>query len=122
MSIGRHVEIVLPLAVGFLVLTGCPALVHAQADTKGPTKAERANAREAYDKGTAAFEKGDYVTALDSFVKANALIPSVQAMYWVALSQDRLGRTRASRARRAPARAVCAHRVVRAARAALTCP
>lgn len=60
---------------------------------KPPSKAERAAARDAYDKGTAAFDKGDYSTALDNFVKANSIIPSIQAMYWIALSQDRLGQT-----------------------------
>jgi hypothetical protein len=68
-----------------------PADAHAQAEKM--TKADRAAARDAYDKGTTAFEKGDYVTALDSFVKANALIPSVQAMYWIAQAQDKMGRT-----------------------------
>jgi hypothetical protein len=96
MSIGRHVGRAAALAVWFLVVTGRVSVAHAQADSQGPTKADRATAREAYDKGTSAFEKGDFVTALDSFVKANALIPSVQAMYWVALSQDRLGRTEAA--------------------------
>jgi hypothetical protein len=92
MSIGRAT-----LAVWFLVVSGSPVLAHAQTDeAKGTSKADRATAREAYDKGTAAFEKGDFVTALDSFVKANALIPSVQAMYWIAQAQDRLGRTDAA--------------------------
>jgi hypothetical protein len=95
MSIGRHVGRAAPLALWFLVVTGSPSLANAQAD-KGITKADRVTAREAYDKGTTAFEKGDFVTALDSFVKANALIPSVQAMYWIALSQDRLGRSEAA--------------------------
>jgi hypothetical protein len=59
--------------------------------SRTPTKAERQTARDAYDKGTRAFDQGDYAVALDSFVKANALIPSVQAMYWIARSQDELG-------------------------------
>lgn len=97
MSIVRPVGLAASLAVWSLVVTGSPQPAHAQTvDAKGPTKSERAAAREAYDKGTAAFEKGDYVTALDSFVKANALIPSVQAMYWIAQAQDRLGRTEAA--------------------------
>ena len=77
MSIGRHVGLAASLAVWSLVVTGTPTIAHAQvAEGKGPTKADRATAREAYDKGIAAFDKGDFVTALDSFVKANALIPS----------------------------------------------
>jgi hypothetical protein len=85
MSIARH--------VGFVaLLIALPVSALAQTD-KGPSKADRAAARDAYDKGTVSFEKGDYVTALDSFVKANALIPSVQAMYWIAQSQDKMART-----------------------------
>src|SRR3954469_6284490 len=91
MSIGRHVRLAARFAVCLLALTAVPHAAHAQAADKGPTKAERAAAREAYDKGTSAFEHGDYVKALDAFVKANALIPSVQAMYWIAQAQDKLG-------------------------------
>jgi hypothetical protein len=93
MSIARHVGLAAPVAVWLLVAVAAPSAAFAQAAQKGPGKAERAAAREAYDKGTASFEHGDYVTALDSFVKANALIPSVQAMYWIAQAQDKLGRT-----------------------------
>jgi len=66
------------------------------AEKATPTKTERAAARAAYDKGTAAFDKGDYATALDSFVKANAIIPSVQAMFWIAQAQDKLGHAEAA--------------------------
>lgn len=97
MSIGRHVGLAASFAVCSLVVTAArPGVARAQVAESAATKAERKTAREAYDKGTAAFEKGDYVTALDSFVKANALIPSVQAMYWIAQSQDRLGRADAA--------------------------
>jgi hypothetical protein len=85
MSIARHVGL-------FALLIALPTSALAQTD-KGPSKADRAAARDAYEKGTASFEKGDYVSALDSFVKANALIPSVQAMYWIAQAQDKMGRT-----------------------------
>ncbi len=95
MSIGRHLGLAASFAVSFLVATGSAAQAQTT-DGSGPTKQERATAREAYDKGTLAFEKGDYVTALDSFVKANALIPSVQALFWIAQAQDRLGRTDAA--------------------------
>jgi hypothetical protein len=85
------------LAGGVLLIAAAPGVAGAQDETgKTPTKAERQTAREAYDKGTKAFEKGDYATALDSFVAANALIPSVQAMYWIAQAQDKLGRSEAA--------------------------
>ena len=85
------------LAGGLLLIAAAPGVASAQDETgKTPTKAERQTAREAYDKGTKAFEKGDYATALDSFVAANALIPSVQAMYWIAQAQDKLGRSEAA--------------------------
>lgn len=92
MSIARHVRVSAPVAVCLLALAVAPG--HAFAQAAG--KADRAAARDAYDKGTASFEHGDYVTALDSFVKANAIIPSVQAMYWIAQSQDKLGNTEAA--------------------------
>lgn len=96
MSIARHVGLAAPVAVWLLVAAAAPSVASAQAAEKGPTKAERASARDAYDKGTASFERGDYVAALDSFVKANALIPSVQALYWIAQAQDKLGRVDAA--------------------------
>lgn len=94
MSIARP-GLAASVAVWLLVATVSHNVL-AQAPGKGPGKAERAAAREAYDKGTVSFEHGDYVTALDSFVKANALIPSVQAMYWIAQAQDKLGHTDAA--------------------------
>src|SRR5260221_357033 len=96
MSIARHVGLAAPIAVWLLVGAVAPDLAFAQAAEKAPSKAERTAARDAYDKGTTSFEHGDYATALDHFVKANALIPSVQAMYWIAQSQDKLGRTAAA--------------------------
>jgi hypothetical protein len=96
MSIARHVRYAAPVAVWLLALAAGPGNALAQTSEKAPSKADRTAARDAYDKGTASFEHGDYVTALDSFVKANALIPSVQAMYWIAQAQDKLGRTEAA--------------------------
>jgi hypothetical protein len=96
MSIARHVGVAAKVAAWLLVVAALPSNAFAQSADKGPGKAERAAARDAYDKGTASFEHGDYVAALDSFVKANALIPSVQAMYWIAQAQDKLGRTEAA--------------------------
>jgi hypothetical protein len=96
MSIARPLRLTAPLAVCLLVAATATGSASAQAPGKGPGKAERAAARDAYDKGTASFEHGDYVTALDSFVKANALIPSVQALYWIAQAQDKLAHTEAA--------------------------
>ena len=95
MSIARLPCLAAGLVGWLFVSTAAPGAAHAQ-DGKTPTKAERATAREAYDKGTKAFESGDFVTALDSFVKANALIPSVQAMFWIARAQDKAGRVDAA--------------------------
>jgi hypothetical protein len=96
MSLPRLACLAVGLA-GFLAATGtAPADAHAQSTVKTPSKADRAAAREAYDKGTQAFDKGDYVTALDHFVKANAIIPSVQAMFWIARAQDQAGKTDAA--------------------------
>ena len=92
MSLTRLAYLAAGLA-GFLAVPAvAPSTAHAQAVVKTPSKADRTAARDAYDKGTIAFEKGDYLTALDHFVKANALIPSVQAMFWIARSQDQAGK------------------------------
>jgi len=91
MSLARHVRLTAPLAIGLLVSSWAWGAPKPKPAGKAPSKAERAQARDAYDKGTAAFDKGDYTSALDSFVKANAIIPSVQAAYWIAQAHDRLG-------------------------------
>ena len=97
MSMRRHPGLTAGLAGCLLLIAAAPGVASAQDETgKAPNKAERQTAREAYDKGTKAFEKGDFVTALDSFVAANALIPSVQAMFWIAQAQDKLGRSEAA--------------------------
>lgn len=89
MSVVRHTGFAAPLAA--CLLLAAPAW-RAPPD-KAPTKAERASARDAYDKGTLAFEKGDYPAALEGFTQANAIIPSIQAEYWIAQTHDRLGHT-----------------------------
>lgn len=97
MSMRRHPYLAAGLAGCLLLVAAGSGVAHAQDEAaKSPTKAERQSAREAYDKGTKAFEKGDFATALDSFVAANALIPSVQAMFWIARAQDKLGHTDAA--------------------------
>jgi hypothetical protein len=95
MSIVRLPCLAAGLAGWLCVSLAAPPTARAQ-DAQTPTKQERQAAREAYDKGTKAFEKGDFVTALDSFVKANALIPSVQAMFWIARAQDSAGKVDAA--------------------------
>lgn len=92
MSRACHVGLVARCGVCALVLALAPHVAHAQAADPGPSKAERAAARDAYDQGTKAFDHGDYAEALDDFVKANAMIPSVQALYWIARAQDELGK------------------------------
>jgi len=89
MLVARHVALAAPLAACLLLASAASVA----APPHAPSKAERAKARDAYDRGTAAFDKGDYQKALDGFVKANALIPSVQALYWIARAQDKLGQT-----------------------------
>ena len=96
MSIARPFGFAAPVAVWLFALAVAPGSALAQPAEKGPGKAERAAARDAYDKGTVSFDHADYATALDAFVKANALIPSVQALYWIAQAQDKLGRTDAA--------------------------
>jgi hypothetical protein len=58
---------------------------------KAPTAKQRQVARDAYNAGTTAYDKGDYAVALEHFKKANETIPSPHALYWVALSHDKLG-------------------------------
>lgn len=79
----------------FFVVSAAPAPLHAQT-SDAAAKAARADARDAYNQGTAAFDRGDFATALDSFVKANALIPSIQALYWVSRCQDQMGKSQAA--------------------------
>lgn len=87
MSLARHVRLAAPLAVCLLLTSP----VRSEPKPAAPTKADRAKARDAYDKGTRAFEQGDYTAALDGFMKANSIIPSIQAAYWIAQAHDRLG-------------------------------
>jgi hypothetical protein len=97
MVIGRHVGSAARFAACLCLFVASSRHAAGQEADAGPTKADRVAARDAYDKGTKSFQKGDYAKALDSFVKANALIPSVQAMYWIAQAQDKLGNAEAAR-------------------------
>ncbi len=63
----------------------------AAAAAKKPDKKTRDAARTAYGEGKAAFEKGDFDAAAAGFKKADELIPSPQAVYWIAKSLDKGG-------------------------------
>jgi hypothetical protein len=60
---------------------------------KAPTKKERDGARKAFGEGEKAIAKGDYVAAYTAFDKANTLVPSPHAEYWIAKSLDLQGKT-----------------------------
>jgi len=68
------------------------AVPEADAQAKKPTTKERDAARDAYNAGTMAYEKGDYAGALEGFQKANSIIPSPHAQYWIAMSYDKAGK------------------------------
>lgn len=52
----------------------------------------RAAARAAFSKGQAAYRAGDYSAAEAHFLRANELLPAVQAAYWRVVSQDKQGK------------------------------
>ncbi len=60
--------------------------------TEAGAKDTRSEARAAYDAGTLAFEKEDFAGALAKFKAANELLPTPQALFWVARSLDKLER------------------------------
>ncbi len=61
-----------------------PAL--AQGAAAKPDKKTRDAARKAYSAGEKAYDSGDYVAAYDNFKKANELIPSPHAEYWMGMA------------------------------------
>jgi hypothetical protein len=63
------------------------------ASAAAPSDATKKAARAAYSDGQRAFEGGDYAAAVTHFSKANELIPSPHAQYWIALAQDKQGKT-----------------------------
>jgi hypothetical protein len=83
------------LSGSLVVALAAPPVAQAQQE-QAAGKSERNAARDSYNKGTAAYESGDYVAALDAFVQANALIPSAQALFWIARCQDQLGKREAA--------------------------
>jgi hypothetical protein len=60
---------------------------------KAPTKRERDAARKAFGEGEKAIAKSDYVAAYTAFEKANTLVPSPHAEYWIAKTLDLQGKT-----------------------------
>lgn len=85
-SVSRH-RAVTRLTVG-LVVGASLSLVLA---TAGAQKADSKAAREAYDEGTEAFAAGDYSAAAERFENANSIMPSPNALYWIAQSYDKKG-------------------------------
>jgi hypothetical protein len=65
----------------------------AAAPAKPPSKKTADAARKAFADGQKAYGAGNYVDAQASFVKANELIPSPQASYWIAKSIDGQNKT-----------------------------
>ena len=63
----------------------------AQGAAKKPDKKTRDAARTAYQEGETAYKKGEYRAAVISFKKANDLIPSPHASFWIAMSVDKQG-------------------------------
>lgn len=55
---------------------------------KEPSKRDRDAARKAFADGEKAFAKADYVAAHAAFEKANTLVPTPQAEYWLAKTID----------------------------------
>lgn len=64
----------------------------APAAAKGPDKKTRDDARKAYAEGEKLYGDGKYSEAYDSFKKADELIPSPHAQYWMALALDKQGK------------------------------
>lgn len=56
------------------------------AAAKKPDQKTRDAARKAYGAGEKAYEAGDHAAAYDNFKKANELIPSPHAEYWMAMA------------------------------------
>jgi len=65
----------------------------ATSPAKPPDKKTADAARKAFGDGQKAYNAGDYTAALAGFTKANDLIPSPQASYWIAKSIDGQNKT-----------------------------
>jgi PEGA domain len=90
-------QITAALVAGALVTTSVVPVVqaapkHKAAAHKRPSHKTREEARKAYGAGEKAYGSGDYADAYDNFKKANDLIPSPNAEYWMAMSLDKGGK------------------------------
>ncbi len=85
---------VLLVAVSLMTLGAAP---DAWAQGKAPAAAKadkktREDARKAYSGGEKLYGDGKYDEAYESFKKANELIPSPHALYWMAMALDKQGK------------------------------
>jgi tetratricopeptide (TPR) repeat protein len=81
------------LLVGaFATVTLAPAALAQDAAAAKPDKKTRDAARKAYGAGEKAYDKGDYAAAFDHFKKANELIPSPHAEYWMGMTLYKQGK------------------------------
>ncbi|HEV8245031.1 MAG TPA: PEGA domain-containing protein [Polyangiaceae bacterium] len=67
---------------------GKPTADGKPAPAKPPSKKEKDAARKAYSDGEKAFQAGDFAAAYEGFKKANEIIPSSKALYWMAKAVD----------------------------------
>lgn len=72
------------------VVAPAPALAQGEPAAK-PDKKTIDEARKAYGEGEKAYGKGDFASAYLGYKKANELIPSPNALYWMAMSLDKQG-------------------------------
>ncbi|HEV8245735.1 MAG TPA: hypothetical protein VGP93_08200, partial [Polyangiaceae bacterium] len=87
-------RLIIGLTAGGLTMVSVVSMASAQAAKakKKPSPKDLKTARGAYDNGTKFFESGDYSAAVFEFKKANSLVPSPNAEYWIAQSLDKLDR------------------------------
>lgn len=82
--------LMLALAIGGAAVVSAPASAVAQA--AAPDKKTRDAARKHYADGEKAFDAGKFAEAHELFKKANELIPSAHAEYWIAMALDKQGK------------------------------
>ncbi len=78
--------LLLGLAVGLFV-----SHAHAEQDPKGPTDAQREEAKNRYQEGAAAYRKGQFKDAVDLFLEADRLAPSAALSFNIARAYEKLG-------------------------------
>lgn len=72
------------------------ASTEAHAEPAGPSPEQQSAARASFEAGKKAYDEEDFVTAEAEFKKAQAVIPSPHAEYWIASSLDKQGKDAAS--------------------------